>query len=84
MLYLGRWGIPVNLTAVIMGGLLVVNIGWPRAEVYNQAGGSWFLQYFAVIFIAAITVVGYLAHPVVRGRDGAPEPVDALVRGRRT
>ena len=37
---LGKWGIPVNLIAVVMGGLLVVNIGWPRQEVYNPAGDS--------------------------------------------
>ena len=35
---LGKWGIPVNLIAVVMGGLLVINIGWPRAEVYDPAG----------------------------------------------
>ena len=37
---LGKWGIPVNLIAVVMGGLLVVNIGWPRAEVYDVAGAG--------------------------------------------
>jgi hypothetical protein len=76
---LGKWGVPVNLVAVVMGALLVVNIGWPREEVYDPAGGSWFLQYFAVIFIAATLVVGYLAFRVVKDRDGAPEPADALV-----
>ena len=35
---LGKWGIPVNLTAVVMGGLLVINIGWPRQEVYDPGG----------------------------------------------
>ena len=35
---LGRWGIPVNLIAAVMGTLLVINIGWPRAEVYNPPG----------------------------------------------
>lgn len=84
VLDLGRWGVPVNLIAVVMGGLLVINIGWPREEVYDPAGGSWFLQYFAVIFIAAIVVIGFIAHRVVRNRDGAPEPVDALVRPKRS
>ena len=79
---LGRWGIPVNLIAVVMGGLLVVNIGWPRQEVYNPTGNSLFLQYFAVIFVVLTLVVGYVAYRVVRDRDGAPEPVDALV-GRK-
>lgn len=75
-------GIPVNLIAVVMGGLLVVNIGWPRQEVYNPAGDSLFLQYFAVIFVALTLVVGYVAYRVVKDRDGAPDPVDALV-GRK-
>jgi urea carboxylase system permease len=76
---LGKWGIPVNLIAVVMGGLLVVNIGWPRHEVYDPAGTSWFLQYFAVIFVALTLAVGYFAYHVVKDRDGAPDPVDALV-----
>jgi hypothetical protein len=76
---LGKWGIPVNLIAVVMGGLLVVNIGWPRQEVYDPAGTSWFLQYFAVIFVALTLAVGYFAYHVVKDRNGAPDPVDALV-----
>ena len=76
---LGKWGIPVNMIAVVMGALLVVNIGWPRAEVYDPAGASWFLQYFALIFVAATLIVGYVAYRVVRDREGAPDPVDALV-----
>jgi urea carboxylase system permease len=83
VLDLGKWGIAVNLTAVVIGGLLVINIGWPREEIYDPAGGSWFLHYFAIIFIAATVVVGYLAFRVVRDRDGAPDPVDALVGGPR-
>ncbi len=80
---LGRWGIPVNLVAVVMGGLLVVNIGWPRQEVYNPAGDSWFLQYFAVIFVALTLAVGYIAYRVVRDREGAPDPADALVSPKK-
>ena len=71
---LGKWGIPVNLIAVVMGGLLVINIGWPRAEVYDVAGACWFMQYFAVIFVALTLVVGYVAYRVVRDREGAPDP----------
>ncbi|CAN5761018.1 hypothetical protein BH09ACT7_BH09ACT7_18690 [soil metagenome] len=79
---LGRWGIPVNLVAVVMGALLVVNIGWPRAEVYDVAGAGWFMQHFAVIFTAATLIVGLIAYRVVKDREGAPVPSDALV-GRR-
>ena len=49
------------------------------AEVYDPAGGSWFLQYFAPIFVAFTLAVGYVAYRVVKDRDGAPDPADALV-----
>ena len=37
------------------------------------------IRYAALIFVAATLVVGYAAYRVVRDRDGAPDPVDALV-----
>jgi membrane protein implicated in regulation of membrane protease activity len=46
------------------------------------AGAGWFMQYFAVIFVALTLVVGYVAYRVVRDREGAPAPIDALV-GRK-
>jgi urea carboxylase system permease len=78
ILNLGKWGLPVNLTAVVMGALLCVNIAWPRREVYDPDGKSWLLQYFAVIFVVLTLVIGFLAYRVVKDRDGAPDPVDAL------
>jgi urea carboxylase system permease len=79
VLDLGKWGLPVNLTAVVMGTALCINIAWPRAEVYDPEGTSWFLHYFAVIFVALSLIVGVLAFRVVKDREGAPDPVDALV-----
>lgn len=76
---LGKWGVPVNLIAVIMGGALCINIAWPRAEVYDPDGTSWFLHYFAIIFVAATLAVGYLAYRVVKRRDGTPSAVGALI-----
>ncbi len=77
ILDLGKWGVPVNVTAVIMGALLCANIAWPRTEVYDPDGTSWFLQYFAVIFVAVTLVAGYFAYRVVKDRAGAPDPVAA-------
>ena len=48
---LGRWGLPVNLIAVAFGIAMMVNLAWPRAEVYDPAGESPVLQYFAVLFV---------------------------------
>ena len=32
------WGLPVNMVAVVFGVFLLVNIGWPRQEIYDPAG----------------------------------------------
>jgi hypothetical protein len=37
------------------------------------------LQWFAPIFVAFTLIVGFLAYRVVKDRDGAPDPADALV-----
>jgi hypothetical protein len=41
------------------------------------------MQYFAVIFVALTLGVGYVAHRVVRDREGAPAPTDALVKRKK-
>jgi cytochrome bd-type quinol oxidase subunit 1 len=41
------------------------------------------LQYFAVLFVAVTVVAGLLAYRVVKDRDGAPPPADALVRAEK-
>jgi len=72
---LGRWGLPVNIVAVVFGIALLINVAWPRAEVYDPAGGHWYLQYFAVLFVAAFTLVGAIAYPLMerqREREGRP------------
>ena len=33
---LGRFGLPINVMAVIWGLVIVVNTGWPRAEIYGD------------------------------------------------
>ena len=68
---LGRWGLPVNLLAVGWGAFMVVNMGWPRAEVYDPAGGHWYLRWFATLLLALVLAAGavvYRLHgPVDRG-----------------
>lgn len=76
---LGKWGIPVNLIAVVMATLLMINCAWPRQAVYDPDGGNVILQYFAIIFVAATVIVGWFAYRRVRSLPGAPEPTDALV-----
>jgi urea carboxylase system permease len=72
---LGRFGIAVNAVAVVYGGLMVMNIGWPRASVYDVAGGHWYLQWFAPLFVAATLLVGGLAFAATRRGATLPERV---------
>ncbi|NMO00292.1 amino acid permease [Gordonia sp. TBRC 11910] len=62
---LGRWGLPVNVVAVVMGAALMINIAWPRAEIYDPAGQGWYMQYFAVLFVGATVVVGAVCHRLI-------------------
>ena len=64
---LGRWGLAVNLFAVAYGVVMMVNIAWPRQAVYDPAGTSWVLQYLALLFVAALVVVGAAVYRALRG-----------------
>ena len=33
---LGRFGLPINVIAVLWGLFVVINIGWPRPEIYGS------------------------------------------------
>jgi urea carboxylase system permease len=65
---LGRWGLPVNLFAVVYGVAMMVNIAWPRQSVYDPGGTSRVLQYLALLFVAGMVVVGLVVHRGLRGR----------------
>ena len=57
---LGRFGLPVNILAVVWGAAMALNLAWPRSEVYGEGALAW----IAFIFIGAIVVIGltwYLA-----------------------
>jgi urea carboxylase system permease len=73
---LGRWGVAVNAGAVLYGAAMMVNIAWPRAAVYDPQGGHWYLQWFAVLFVAGTLVAGVLAY--VRVRRPAPAAATEL------
>ncbi|MGW0994699.1 amino acid permease [Streptomyces sp. NPDC002523] len=83
---LGRWGLPVNVLAVGYGVFMTVNLAWPRAEVYDPAGGHWYFQWFTVLFVGATIAVGAVyrlgggAVPVAKGSRGAGEAEPEAVR----
>ncbi|MDT0567356.1 amino acid permease [Streptomyces sp. DSM 3412] len=69
---LGRWGIPVNALALLYGLFMTVNLAWPRADVYDPAGGHWWFQWFSVLFLLATVAAGVTYHLVRnhRARSG--------------
>jgi len=67
---LGRWGLVVNLLAVIFQIGVMINLAWPRPAVYGS--DHWYFQWGAFTFIGLIGGVGivyYLAK--LRGRPAS-------------
>jgi amino acid transporter len=71
---LGRWGILVNVLALLYGGAMIINFAWPRVASNpkpNQTGGllsfgmSWLdsipILWSVFLFIVIIGVIYYLA-----------------------
>lgn len=60
---LGKWGLPVNILAVLWGGAMTVNLVWPRPEIYNSVPPfEWYLQWGGVIFVGAVIIGGTLLY----------------------
>jgi len=55
---LGRWGLPVNILAVLYGAVMVVNLAWPRPEVYDPAGDNGILLYSAPLVVGIVLLLG--------------------------
>lgn len=64
---LGRWGKVVNVAAVAWGLIVVVNIGWPRPEVY---GIGWAGRFGAAPATLAMLAAGWLYERVALRRRG--------------
>jgi urea carboxylase system permease len=60
---LGRWGLPINLLATLWSLFTVINVGWPRAEVY---GSTWYHQYGAVWFTGGLVLSGGVYYALVQ------------------
>ena len=69
---LGRWGLPVNIAAVIWGAAMALNLAWPRRDVYNATEPfHWYLQYGAFLFIGVVALGGFAYYwLVLRHRTG--------------
>jgi urea carboxylase system permease len=82
---LGRWGLPVNLFAVVYGAVVAVNIAWPRSAVYDALAGTkdssghvipghWYWQYIAILFIGIVYLIGATYYFTVYRR----KPIEVL------
>jgi urea carboxylase system permease len=60
---LGRWGVPINVVAIVWGALMAINLGWPREKVF---GTDWYLRYFPELFLGGAIVVGAIAFALQR------------------
>ncbi len=67
VLALGRWGVAVNVVAVLWAAATVVNMGWPRAEVYGEEG---YARWAALWLTAALLGGGILYHGWARRPAG--------------
>src|ERR1700691_1105500 len=64
---LGRWGLVVNLLAVVFQVGVMVNLAWPRPAVYGNS--AWYYQWGAFVFIGVFGGLGAIYYFVVqRGR----------------
>jgi urea carboxylase system permease len=60
---LGRWGLPINLLATAWSLFMVINVGWPRPQVY---GDPWYLRYGAVLYTGVLVAIGSLYYAIVQ------------------
>jgi urea carboxylase system permease len=87
---LGRWGVPVNVLAVLWGGFMTVNLAWPRNEVYNATEPfHWYLQWGGVLLPGVVLGVGFAYYWTVQrhktgvvaahARETSPESTTPVV-----
>jgi urea carboxylase system permease len=56
---LGKWGLPINILALMWSSFMVINVSWPRTATY---GTEWYNQYAAWIYTAGLIGVGVLIY----------------------
>lgn len=70
---LGRWGLLINVGAVLGTLAIIVNVAWPRASVYGN--DHWYLQYGAFVVVGLLLIVALPYYLIVqRHRTGEPMP----------
>jgi amino acid transporter len=63
---LGRFGLPVNILALLWSLFMVANVGWPRALIYGEANRFAALGYTSLLLIVGASyfwLVGRVSEP---------------------
>ena len=61
---LGRWGLVVNVLAVVFQVGVMVNLAWPRPAVYGNS--EWYYQWGAFVFVGVLGGLGAIYYLVVQ------------------
>jgi urea carboxylase system permease len=70
---LGRWGLPVNILAVLYGAAMVINLAWPRPEVYDPSGENALLLFSAPVMVGVVLLLGIWVRKRLRTRNRTAE-----------
>ena len=58
---LGRWGLTVSIVSVFWGLMVIVNMSWPRVEIYGDDPWGRFAAVLATTGLVAVGAIFYLA-----------------------
>jgi len=73
---LGKFGIPVNVAALLWSAFMVTNVGWPRAAVY---GAAWQTRFAPIILTTILVATAIAASALLERRNAAlPSPIANL------
>lgn len=82
---LGKFGLPINVLAVLWGTAMTINLAWPRQAVYNaEPPYHWYLQWISVLFVGLAAGGGFLYYWFVqRHRIGVLAEHSAATKSAR-
>ncbi|MFC9549938.1 APC family permease [Rhodococcus sp. NPDC056960] len=69
---LGSLATTINIAAVVFQIVALINLMWPRVEIYGDAG--WYFQWGAFVFVGAALSIGWAIYFYLH-RDGKDVPV---------
>src|SRR3954451_9636052 len=76
---LGRWGLPLNIAALVYGGAMLVNVAWPRAATNPRPATEAPAPDFHWHWLNTLPVLG----SVLRVIDEVAAVYDVAVQGKQ-